>query len=204
MDKTKFFADDKKQYPPTRQAIRDFWDSQEGIELLSTKTGIVRSYSNGCYACGFLFSLERCHIIAKVNGGSYSVTNFHLLCRNCHIESEFFDNGDNRYWRWFRNKYIRDYKEPFQQTEDLFNLVDLSLKQILKLFYMGKKDEAVKLVAAQLDGAFASETVEALYKQMITNKELDLSDAQAEEKANKIFNANNQRIISKYREDEWK
>ena len=36
-----------------------------------------------------------------------------------------------------------------------------------------------------------------LVKVRLTGNELDLSDAKAEEKAN------NQRIISKYREDEW-
>ena len=202
MDKRQFLTDEERKSMPSKKQIREFWDSEEGIELLSKKTGIVRSYQYGCYACGFLYGLEKCHIIAKAKGGSYSVKNLHLLCGNCHEESEYFDNGDERYWRWFRKKYIRDFKEPLQQLEDQLNLVDLSFKQILKLFYMGKKDEALKIVAAQ-SAEHIVESIKFLFEKMIPNEGLNLSEAQAEEMANNQVDMMNQRLFSEYHEDEW-
>ena len=185
-----------------KKQIIEFWDSEEGIELLSKKTGIVRSYSNGCFACGFLDRLEMCHIVAKAKGGSYSVKNLHLLCCKCHEESEDFNNGDNRYWRWFRKKYIRDFKEPFQQLEDQLNLVDLSFKQIFKLCYLGKKDEAIKIIAAQHSAYLAKDIKEKII-QKIPEEGLDLNEEQAEELANLQVSMMNQRVITEYREDEW-
>lgn len=202
MDKRRFLSDEERKSMPTKKQILDFWDSEEGVELLSKKTGIVRSYSNGCFVCGYPHGLEMCHIVAKAKGGSYSVKNLHLLCGNCHEESEDFNNGDERYWRWFRKKYIRDFKEPFQQLEDQLNLVDLSFKQIFKLCYLGKKDEAIKIIAAQHSPSLAKDIKEQIIEK-IPEEGFGFNEEQAEEMANLQVSMMNQRIITEYSEDEW-
>ncbi len=201
MDKRQFFTDEERKSMPSKKQIREFWDSEEGKELLSKKTGIVRSYQYGCFACGFFDGLEKCHIVAKAKGGSYSVQNLHLLCGNCHEDSEDFNNGDDRYWRWFRKKYIRDFKEPFQQIEDKLNLVDLSFKQIYKLCFLGKKDEAFKIVAAQ-SSEYLAKSIEFLVEK-IPEEGLGLNENQAEEMANLQVSMMNQRLFTEYHEDEW-
>jgi hypothetical protein len=57
-----------------------------------------------CFAClrdGFV---ERCHIEPLVTGGCNSVANLHILCPNCHKESEGYSG--RFYWIWFSNKDI--------------------------------------------------------------------------------------------------
>jgi hypothetical protein len=129
------------------------------------------------------------------------VQNLHLLCGNCHEDSEDFNNGDDRYWRWFRKKYIRDFKEPFQQIEDKLNLVDLSFKQIYKLCFLGKKDEAFKIVAAQ-SSEYLAKSIEFLVEK-IPEEGLGLNENQAEEMANLQVSMMNQRLFTEYHEDEW-
>lgn len=51
-----------------------------------------------CYACGKEEHLERAHILAKAQKGSNYASNFHVLCRLCHSESEYLDGAD--YWIW--------------------------------------------------------------------------------------------------------
>lgn len=53
-----------------------------------------------CFACGWHRRLERCHINAKVTGGSDEVSNLHLLCGWCHRLSEGLE-GEG-YWEWLR------------------------------------------------------------------------------------------------------
>jgi 5-methylcytosine-specific restriction endonuclease McrA len=37
-----------------------------------------------CELCGYSRVLEVCHIVAKQNGGNYTLDNVFILCRNCH------------------------------------------------------------------------------------------------------------------------
>lgn len=55
-----------------------------------------------CFACGLPKPTNRCHILAVEEGGTDSIDNLHLLCKNCHSESESFSN--KLYWKWFLNK----------------------------------------------------------------------------------------------------
>jgi 5-methylcytosine-specific restriction endonuclease McrA len=41
-----------------------------------------------CFACGTEGIVQRCHIIPKHKNGADDINNIHLLCRECHIESE--------------------------------------------------------------------------------------------------------------------
>lgn len=75
-------------------AINQFWrQSYQLSKYLHTEE------NKCCYACGSTSNLERAHILAKVSGGSDYASNFHILCRLCHAESENLDGAD--YWIWF-------------------------------------------------------------------------------------------------------
>ena len=185
----------EKKSMPSIKLIRKFWFSEEGIELLRSKTGIIISSIQGCMTCGTLGYVECCHIVAKVNGGSYNEDNLHLLCKSCHLESEYFE--DERYWRWFRNKYIRDYKEPFQRIEERLNLLDLSMKEIFKLHFLGKTETALQMVEKSVD-KWTSDYVKGL----LGDNETELSDDDASKLAESMFNSFNTRIFS-MSNDDW-
>ena len=51
-----------------------------------------------CFACGFVLGIERAHIAPRAAGGSNDVGNLHLLCHECHGESETLRGA--AYWRW--------------------------------------------------------------------------------------------------------
>ena len=53
-----------------------------------------------CFACGSAIGTERCHIIPKDKGGSDLVNNLHLLCKECHLESEPIIDSE-QYLDWF-------------------------------------------------------------------------------------------------------
>ena len=52
---------------------------------------------------------ERCHIQAKVNGGTDTVKNLHLLCKDCHKDSEFLEDLDYFKWIEARNLMSRSF-----------------------------------------------------------------------------------------------
>ena len=65
-----------------------------------------------CFRCGYKTkNLEAAHITARVNGGSNSPDNLHLLCSLCHTASELKEG--KAYWSWFRSSAepIRYYRE---------------------------------------------------------------------------------------------
>jgi hypothetical protein len=55
-----------------------------------------------CFACGSELGTERCHILPLNQGGDNSLENLHLLCKECHWESEGI-HGEI-YWEWFKCK----------------------------------------------------------------------------------------------------
>lgn len=55
-----------------------------------------------CFACGTMSGTHRAHILPKNKGGEDSVNNIHLLCPECHMESE--DLCGKTYWDWFHQK----------------------------------------------------------------------------------------------------
>lgn len=71
-----------------------------------------------CYGCGINSQTQRCHIKPHVDGGDETVENLHLLCPNCHIQSEILYGL--KYWRWFYNK----------NTELAYNLMNDERKPI--------------------------------------------------------------------------
>lgn len=88
-------ANDRKM--PIHSKVQSFWERSDelherGIEIVTGETA--------CFACGQHRGLQRCHIQPKRDGGSDDVSNIHLLCPNCHIESEDYHGPD--YWEWLR------------------------------------------------------------------------------------------------------
>ncbi|MGB1305850.1 HNH endonuclease [Pseudoalteromonas marina] len=78
---------------PSKVKVFNHWSKILDVEIISKK----------CFACKSLDThvLERCHIMPKNLGGEDTVENIHLLCRHCHVASEFL-YGD-KYWRWFES-----------------------------------------------------------------------------------------------------
>lgn len=83
-----------------------FWLDAVYDNMVNANAPITRSDAKGaihiCFACGSELGTERCHIVPKTDGGSDDAENLHLLCKECHIESEYL-TGDV-YWIWFKRK----------------------------------------------------------------------------------------------------
>lgn len=56
-----------------------------------------------CFACGSSVGTQRCHIIPKTLGGKDDLSNLHLLCNECHIESENIETNE-LYFEWLNSK----------------------------------------------------------------------------------------------------
>jgi hypothetical protein len=87
---------------PTERAIRAYWAEKFTADELARK-GFFSTAEfmkiGSCMACGWETYLQRCHILARCYGGSDDASNLHMLCMECHYDSETID-GDV-YWRWF-------------------------------------------------------------------------------------------------------
>ena len=82
------------------KTIRIYWSKH--INLTKKGFDSVDEFmeKGTCFACGLHFrSLDRAHIIAKVEGGNDNVNNLHMLCDICHKDSEYLKG--TKYWEWF-------------------------------------------------------------------------------------------------------
>lgn len=98
-----YYSGDRVFYEGEFHDGGEAWMGENGVEhylFMSDKTA-------ACMACGFYKDVQRCHILPLCDGGDNSLKNIHLLCRNCHAESEFLSG--EAYWDWMRyvntNKY---------------------------------------------------------------------------------------------------
>ena len=58
--------------------------------------------------------LERAHIKARVEGRRDEPSNLHLLCTNCHVESEYLSG--RAYWNWLRYVYENECNpDPYEK-----------------------------------------------------------------------------------------
>lgn len=97
----------KRSDMPKARDIRDFWAPKlfslrkilDVDQILDPWIGLNGAKIESCFCCGATGKLERAHIKALVSGGDNSVSNIHILCKKCHLDSEGL-SGDN-YWRWF-------------------------------------------------------------------------------------------------------
>lgn len=67
--------------------VKELYDVQRGV----------------CFACGSEGVTQRCHIVPVCKGGSHGIDNLHLLCKECHLESEDMETAP-LYWEWFKFK----------------------------------------------------------------------------------------------------
>ena len=117
---------------PDKRDIFAYWcDHEKFVEL-----DITVGNSDCCMACGFHFYVERCHLKAVSNGGSNDVSNLHILCKNCHTESEMLNK--EYYWIWLKEKNKKFEFSAFRQTD----LVGRNLKEFTDLMMAKKFYEA--------------------------------------------------------------
>ncbi len=96
---------------PTKLAVVKYWvDKLTQTDEYGIKTSLDCYYDGDtkeatkiCFACENTDLTERCHIVSVDKGGSNSVDNIHLLCRECHLESENLDNK-TLYIEWIKRK----------------------------------------------------------------------------------------------------
>jgi 5-methylcytosine-specific restriction endonuclease McrA len=70
---------------PSKKKIWDYWFNI----LLKDKPNYAYCYDEiSCFACAKTSGLERCHIVAHIDGGDECVSNLHLLCASCHSDTE--------------------------------------------------------------------------------------------------------------------
>jgi hypothetical protein len=77
----------RKRNMPSSQKVFDYWSNHIDVN------------KDQCFKCNELRPLERAHILAVSDGGSDDCDNIHLLCKDCHSDSEFL-NG-TAYDIWF-------------------------------------------------------------------------------------------------------
>ena len=83
---------------PDKDEIREWWAKWLAVrgKFDSVHEATEDDY---CFACGFKARTERAHIKASVEGGSDDVKNLHLLCPDCHRQSERLSGYE--YYEWF-------------------------------------------------------------------------------------------------------
>ena len=91
---------------PSKAVIAEYWSDR----LIEMNIEELPVDDMSCFVCGAGPKLQRSHILAMCDGGKNSVENLHLLCRQCHDESEIL-SGDI-YWRWYRGKRKVAYISP--------------------------------------------------------------------------------------------
>lgn len=139
----------------TPEKLIQYW-SQPYIKSWMGKLGIryqfPSSNTKSCMACGYLEKVERAHIVPSSWGGGDECSNVHLLCPNCHKESEGLGrNGRSliyykwmawvnrqryRHWsEWMYEWYLKlaDYTDEYSDYEGDDSLRMFVSKKVLKL-----------------------------------------------------------------------
>jgi hypothetical protein len=90
-----FKAMGTRKMMPSRKRIYEYWKDKLEFDITD----------NTCFKClatdDKYTIVERAHIKSHLNGGDESVENLHLLCGECHRNSEFYE--DDVYWWWFND-----------------------------------------------------------------------------------------------------
>lgn len=115
---------------PSKKRIFKYW--QEDPEGVFKKHGIDIDGIYDCFACGFDSQVQRAHIIAISEGGDNAVSNIHLLCPNCHVESEIL--SEECYWTWLQNKNTYHYEFSLVRMRNKLSLygIEDKLNELLK------------------------------------------------------------------------
>ena len=108
--------------PPKNQII-GFWVDKIQKKKLSNNV-------NECFACKSIVGTQRCHIKAYIENGTNEVSNLHLLCKECHIESECIDGTE--YWKWFWFKEQSN-SASYLRIKNVANVKGITIKESEKL-----------------------------------------------------------------------
>jgi len=133
---------------PSEKRIYEYWSRHEGKELFDSY-GIWIGDSGTCFACGWFKKVQRAHIVAvtskksKEIGSDNSENNIHLLCPNCHIESE--NLNEKYYWIWLKNKNKKYFKHTFKWTSEFTTCIELNEKKVAELVKQGDFYSAARL-----------------------------------------------------------
>ena len=92
---------------PNKAKVYRYWTGPTGDKTFES-CGIEIGDFDTCFACGFHLKVERAHIVAVSDGGTNDCENIHLLCPNCHLESE--NLNEKYYWIWLKNSFLRKFK----------------------------------------------------------------------------------------------
>lgn len=78
----------KRASMPCKKEIYDYWAERiDGLDEDRYNFGPLKDHYC-CFACGSYHRIERAHIVPLCDGGTNDVSNLHLLCAMCHIDSE--------------------------------------------------------------------------------------------------------------------
>lgn len=138
----------KRISKPSIKKIHDYWKSGDGqkmlisygIEILDQRK-LDGEKVFACFACG-RSEVERCHIVASVNGGPNDESNLHLLCPRCHVESETIQG--EHYWRWLKYQFENHWDEFTEHNYADKVKKGYDEKIFLNLWGKGLIDEATK------------------------------------------------------------
>ena len=148
----------RSRHLPDKKRIVDFWESEHGHSIMLSRLGCEWAgtiYRGRCFACGIDEHVDRAHINARSQGNSDHAENLHMLCNSCHQDSEYL--YEDIYWTWFKNKYKRDYREPFQILKDYVELLEVDMKDI---FRAAAQDD----FGLALEQAYSEATSEQIYR----------------------------------------
>ena len=85
---------------PERKIIYKYWSESPLFNSLNIQA--FDGEKDKCMACGSKGNIDRAHIVAKCNKGSFQPSNIHALCQICHKLSEHLESYD--YWLWISLK----------------------------------------------------------------------------------------------------
>lgn len=91
----------------TKEEIVQYWSKHQDESGLSVDWAEA---NERCWRCGYIRTLERCHIIPYSLGGKDIPQNLVLLCKRCHQEGPNVEDPEIM-WDW-----IRAYGVPFYDT----------------------------------------------------------------------------------------
>lgn len=88
-----------RNLPTTRVLYQTWWRVLVNLNKFDSLVEVLAAPF--CWACGmdYKVSLQRAHILARVDGGSDAPGNLHMLCVQCHRRSETL--WGKAYWDWF-------------------------------------------------------------------------------------------------------
>ena len=132
----------RKNKLPSAKRIRQYWNDK----LLKIGVDISHHFVKACFACGWFLDTQRAHIVPDSQGGNNTESNLHILCRNCHADSENLWGG--LYWRWLINTHKKQYHDDIYYTAQKLSKLEIS-KDLLK---MKNAEEQKKLFSILCEG----------------------------------------------------